>query len=83
MLLPLGDDIVLVGMPRPGIIGLVTPSPPGRPVTAPRWRFEGEIAAFGTATGHRIVAGRWPVSPFGPISDVMVEAPDGIGRGFS
>ncbi len=42
-----------------------------------RWRFDGEIAAFGTATGHRVVVGRWPVSPFGPISDVMLEAPDG------
>jgi hypothetical protein len=42
-----------------------------------RWRFEGEIAAFGTAAGYRIVIGRWPVSPFGPISDVMLEAPSG------
>jgi hypothetical protein len=54
-------------MSRPGIIGLVT-----------RWRFEGEIAAFGTSAGHRIVLGRWPVSPFGPISDVMLETPDGM-----
>ena len=52
-------------MPGPGIIGLAT-----------RWRFEGEIAAFGTSAGHRIVLGRWPVSPFGPISDVMLETPD-------
>ena len=44
---------------------------------AERWRFDGEIAGFGTTTGHRIIVGRWPVSPFGPISDVMVEAPDG------
>jgi hypothetical protein len=43
-----------------------------------RWRFEGEIAAFGTTSGHRVVLGRWSVSPFGPISDVMLEAPDGI-----
>ncbi|MGH3786755.1 MAG: hypothetical protein ACRDRG_09455 [Pseudonocardiaceae bacterium] len=42
-----------------------------------RWRFDGEIAAFGTTTGHRVVVGRWPVSPFGTISDVMLEAPDG------
>ncbi len=42
-----------------------------------RWRFDGEIAAFGTTMGHRVVVGRWPVSPFGPISDVMLEAPDG------
>jgi hypothetical protein len=42
-----------------------------------RWRFDGEIAAFGTTTGHRVVVGRWPVSPFGPVGDVMLEAPDG------
>jgi hypothetical protein len=42
-----------------------------------RWRFDGEIAAFGTTTGHRVVIGRWPVSPFGPVSDIMLEAPDG------
>lgn len=42
-----------------------------------RWRFDGEIAAFGTTTGHRVVVGRWPGSPFGPISDIMLEAPDG------
>ena len=48
-----------------------------RPVAPLRWRFEGEIAAFGTAAGYRIVIGRWPVSPFGPISDVMLEAPSG------
>ncbi|MDQ4010500.1 MAG: hypothetical protein M3228_07335 [Actinomycetota bacterium] len=42
-----------------------------------RWRFDGEIAAFGTTSGYRVVVGRWPVSPFGSISDVMIEAPDG------
>lgn len=42
-----------------------------------RWRFDGEIAAFGTTTGHRVVVGRWPVSPFGPVGDVMLETPDG------
>ena len=41
-------------------------------------RFEGEIAAFGTEAGYRIVVGRWLVSPFGPISDVMLEAPEGM-----
>jgi hypothetical protein len=51
-------------------------SRPSLPST--RWRFEGEIAAFGTAAGYRVVIGRWPVSPFGPISDVMLEAPDGM-----
>lgn len=44
---------------------------------AMRWRFDGEITAFGTTTGHRVVVGRWPVSPFGPISDVMLKTPDG------
>ena len=42
-----------------------------------RHRFEGEICAFGTASGYRVVIGRWPVSPFGPIADVMVEEPGG------
>lgn len=42
-----------------------------------RWCFDGEIAAFGTTTGHRVVVGHWPVSPFGPISDVMLETPEG------
>ncbi|MBW0010186.1 MAG: hypothetical protein JO063_08735, partial [Pseudonocardiales bacterium] len=41
------------------------------------WRFDGEIAAFGTTTGYRAVIGRWLVSPFGPVSDVMLEAADG------
>jgi hypothetical protein len=56
---------------------LVAPFPRRWSGTGSRWRFDGEIAAFGTAAGHRIVVGRWPVSPFGPISDVMVETPDG------
>jgi hypothetical protein len=68
---------VLNGTSKPGKIDVVAPLP-GRPsVTLSRWRFDGEIAAFGTAAGHRIVVGRWPTSPFGPISDVMVETPDG------
>ncbi|CAN5740724.1 hypothetical protein BH10ACT1_BH10ACT1_01240 [soil metagenome] len=40
-------------------------------------RFVGEICGFGTASGHRVVVGRWPSSPFGPFADVMHEAPDG------
>jgi hypothetical protein len=40
-------------------------------------RFVGDIAGIGTGNGHRIVVGTWPVSPFGPVADVMVEAPDG------
>jgi hypothetical protein len=55
----------------------VTPFQRWRLDRPPRWRFDGEIAAFGTATGYRIVIGRWPLSPFGPISDVMVEKPRG------
>lgn len=51
---------------------------PRRSATALRWRFDGEIAAFGTTAGHRVVVGRWLTSPFGPISDVMLEAPDGM-----
>jgi hypothetical protein len=43
-----------------------------------RYRFDGEIAGFGTASGHRVVIGRWPISPFGSVADVMVEAPDGV-----
>jgi len=45
---------------------------------AGRWdRFEGSICGFGTASGTRIVVGRWEVSPFGAFADVMVERPDG------
>lgn len=40
-------------------------------------RFQGEIWGFGTTSGHRVVIGRWPESPFGPFADVMHEAPDG------
>jgi hypothetical protein len=45
----------------------------GRPL-----RFRGEIAGFGTTSGHRVVVGRWPSSPFGPFADVMHEGPDGL-----
>src|SRR4051812_37913456 len=40
-------------------------------------RFEGEICGFGTASGTRVVIGRWLSSPFGPFVDVMVEQPGG------
>jgi hypothetical protein len=46
-------------------------------VTLTRMRFEGWIAGLGTAGGTRLVLGHWPDSPFGPVSDVMVEHPDG------
>lgn len=40
-------------------------------------RFRGRIAGWGTASGTRLVVGRWDVSPFGAFADVMVERPDG------
>ena len=42
-----------------------------------RWVFDGWIAGLGTAAGTRIVIGRWPRSPFGPIADVMIETAAG------
>ncbi|GIF06820.1 hypothetical protein [Actinoplanes siamensis] len=42
-----------------------------------RLRFDGWIAGLGTASGIRLVVGHWPDSPFGSVSDVMVERPDG------
>jgi hypothetical protein len=39
--------------------------------------FDGWIAGLGTTSGTRIVLGHWPRSPFGPISDVMLERGDG------
>ncbi|MFI8965815.1 hypothetical protein ACIGO8_27315 [Streptomyces sp. NPDC053493] len=40
-------------------------------------RFDGWIAGIGTASGTRLVLGHWPRSPFGPLSDVMLERGDG------
>ena len=40
-------------------------------------RFHGRIAGWGTASGTRVVVGRWDASPFGAFADVMVERPDG------
>ncbi|MEV5436496.1 hypothetical protein AB0K80_10735 [Streptomyces sp. NPDC052682] len=42
-----------------------------------RLRFDGWIAGLGTTSGTRIVLGHWPLSPFGPFSDVMIEQPGG------
>jgi hypothetical protein len=39
--------------------------------------FSGEICGAGTASGTRVVIGRWPQSPFGSFADAMVEHPDG------
>ncbi|MBA2550676.1 MAG: hypothetical protein H0V13_06405 [Nocardioidaceae bacterium] len=42
-----------------------------------RSRFVGAIAGIGTASGTRVVAGRWTSSPLGAFSDVMVQQADG------
>ena len=42
-----------------------------------RLRFDGCIAGLGTAAGTRLVVGHWPRSPYGPVSDVMVESAAG------
>jgi hypothetical protein len=40
-------------------------------------RFEGHILGAAFASGDRVVVGRWPVSPFGGVADVMWARPDG------
>lgn len=45
--------------------------------TPTRLRFDGWIAGLGTASGTRIVVGHWVRSPFGSVSDVMLESPVG------
>lgn len=40
-------------------------------------RFDGAIAGLGTASGTRIVVGMWPSSPFGAVTDVMIQRADG------
>jgi hypothetical protein len=42
-----------------------------------RLRFDGHIAGAGCAGGVRVVIGRWPGSPFGSFSDVMLQDADG------
>jgi hypothetical protein len=44
---------------------------------ANRLQFDGWILGVGTASGTRVVVGHWPRSPFGPVSDVMVQRPGG------
>jgi hypothetical protein len=46
-------------------------------VRAGRLRFDGWILGVGTTSGTRVVVGHWPRSPLGPLSDVMVQRPDG------
>lgn len=41
-------------------------------------RFEGHIAGIGSASGTRLVIGRWDTSPFGAFTDVMME--DSVGH---
>jgi hypothetical protein len=40
-------------------------------------RFTGWIAGFGTASGHRVVVGHWHRSPYGVVTDAMIEDPTG------
>jgi hypothetical protein len=40
-----------------------------------RDQFTGWIAGFGTDSGHRVVIGQWHTSPYGAVTDVMVEDP--------
>jgi len=40
-------------------------------------KFDGAIAGMGTSSGTRLVVGMWPLSPFGHVTDVMIERADG------
>jgi hypothetical protein len=42
-----------------------------------REQFTGWIAGLGTASGYRVVIGHWHRSPYGVVTDVMVEDPAG------
>jgi hypothetical protein len=42
-----------------------------------REQFSGWIAGLGTGSGHRLVVGHWPRSPYGVVTDVMAEDPAG------
>jgi hypothetical protein len=42
-----------------------------------REQFTGWIAGVGTDSGHRVVIGHWPRSPYGEVTDAMVEDPAG------
>jgi hypothetical protein len=42
-----------------------------------REQFTGWIAGFGTDSGRRVVIGHWAASPYGLVTDVMVEDPSG------
>lgn len=51
--------------------------PPTRIVGRVRLTFRGEIAGVGSASGVRVVVGRWAESPYGAFADAMVETPAG------
>ena len=40
-------------------------------------KFDGAIAGMGTTSGTRLVVGMWPLSPYGSVTDVMIELSDG------
>jgi hypothetical protein len=40
-----------------------------------REQFTGWIAGLGTDSGYRVVIGHWRTSPYGVVTDVMVEDP--------
>jgi hypothetical protein len=40
-------------------------------------RFSGWIAGVGTGSGYRLVVGHWVASPYGQVTDAMVEDPAG------
>ena len=42
-----------------------------------RERFRGQIAGAGSSSGVRLVVGRWVESPYGAVTDVMVETAGG------
>ncbi|MBM6403014.1 hypothetical protein JQN72_01965 [Phycicoccus sp. CSK15P-2] len=42
-----------------------------------RRRFRGRIAGVGSASGTRVVVGRWMESPYGEFTDAMVETAEG------
>jgi hypothetical protein len=46
-------------------------------MSSQRLRFTGWITGVGTDSGHRLVIGHWPVSPFGPVTDILVQHPHG------
>jgi hypothetical protein len=55
----------------------VTRRPSGPAPARPRLRFRGRIAGVGSASGVRVVVGRWDATPLGSFGDAMVERPDG------